>query len=160
MVSNETEVEKLPDSRNTGTFIGTDIAPDPEVGDPPDGGIKRIPPLASGSELGLEVGEPPGCSGGCTPLTFGHKADPSNGQAFLFHDGNKRVPSLATSNEPGTEVGEPPGYGGGCTPSVFGPKADPEVGEPPGNGQTSLFPDCGLRTAPSSGFGWRGISGA
>ena len=28
MVSNETEVDELPDSHNTGTFIGPDIVPD------------------------------------------------------------------------------------------------------------------------------------
>ena len=82
VTGNEPEVSEFPDSRSTSAFTGTDIIPDPEVGDPPDGGIKRVPPLASGSELGFEVGEPPGCSGGCTPLAFGHKADPSNGQAY------------------------------------------------------------------------------
>ena len=122
VTGNEAEMSEFPDSRSTSAFTGTDTVPDPEVGDPPDGGIKRVPPLAIGNEVGLGVGEPPGYGGGCTPSAFGHKADPSNGQASLFPDGNKRVPSLATSNEPGTEVGEPPGYGGGFSPSVFGPK--------------------------------------
>ena len=107
----------------------------------------------------MEWASPLATAVGAPPPAFGHKADPSNGQAYLFPDGNKRVPSLATSNEPGTEVGEPPGYGGGFSPSVFGSKADPEVAEPPGNGHISLFPYCKLRTAPSSGFGWRSNSG-
>ena len=56
---NEPEVSEFPDSRSTSAFMGTDIVPDPEVGDPPDGGIKRVPPLAIGNEVGLGVGEPP-----------------------------------------------------------------------------------------------------
>ena len=63
---NEPEVSEFPDSRSTSAFMGTDIVPDPEVGNPPDGCIKRVPFLTNGSELGLEVDEPPGCSGGCT----------------------------------------------------------------------------------------------
>ena len=78
---NEPEVSEFPDSRSTSAFMGTDIVPDPEVGDLSYGGIKRVPPLAIGNEVGLGVGEPPGYGGGCTPSAVGHKADPSNGQA-------------------------------------------------------------------------------
>ena len=73
---------------------------------------------------------------------------------------NKRVPSLAIDKEKSLEVGEPPGYGGECTPSAFGHKADPKKGEPPSNGQISLFVDCVLCTTPFFGFGWRSRSGA
>ena len=135
-------MSEFPDS--TSAFTGTDIVPDPEVGDPPDGGIKRVPPLAIGNEVGLGVGEPPGYGGGCIPSAGGHK----------------RVPFLAIANKLSLEVGEPPGYDGGYTSSVFGLKADPKEGEPPGNGPTPLLPDCGLCTTPSSGFSSKNGSGA
>ena len=45
VTGNEPEVSEFPDSRSTNAFTGTDIVPDPEVGDPPDGGIKLAPPL-------------------------------------------------------------------------------------------------------------------
>ena len=112
---NELEVSDFPDSRSTSAFTGTDIVPDPEVGDPSDSGIKRVPHLAIGNEVGLGVGEPPGYDGGCIPSAGGHK-DP---------------PPLAIANELGLGVGLPPGDCGGCTPSVSGPKANPKVGEPP-----------------------------
>ena len=74
--------------------------------------------------------------------------------------GNKHFLLLAIGNELDLIVGEPPGYGDGRTSLVFGLKADPEVGEPPGNDQPPPYPNYGLYTAPSSGFGWRSNSGA
>ena len=120
-------------------------------------GSKRVLLLAIGNELGLEVGKPPGYGDGRTPSVSGLKAGPEVGEPL---DDNKRVPFSAIDSKLGLKVGEAPGYDGGYTPSVFGHKADPEAGEPPGNGQTSLLPDCGLRAAPNSGFGWRSSSGA
>ena len=187
---NEPEVSEFPDSRSTSAFTGTDIVPDPEVGDPPDGGIKRVPHLAIGNEVGLGVGEPPGYDGGCIPLASGHKDSlplaiaielglgvglpPGDGGGCTPSvsglkaglevgeppGGHKRVPFLAIDNKLSLEVGEPPGYGGGYTSSVFGLKADPKEGEPPGNGPTPLLPDCGLFTTPSSGFSSKSGSGA
>ena len=91
--------------------MGTEIVPDPEVGDPLDGGIKRVPSLAIGNEVGLGVGDPPGYGGGCIPLASGHKDSPP----------------LAIANELGLGVGLPPGDGGGCTPSVSGLRAGLDV---------------------------------
>ena len=80
VTGNEPEVSEFPDSRSTSAFTGTDIIPDPEVGDPPDGGIKRAPPLAIGNEVGRGVGEPPCYGSGCTSSAFGHKADLEEGE--------------------------------------------------------------------------------
>ena len=127
---------------------------------------KRVSFSAIDDNLGLGVGEPPGYGGGCTLSVSGPKTNPEvgeppgSGQTSLLPDGSGRVSFLAIGNELGLEVGEPPGYGDGYTPSIFGHKADPKGGEPPGNGQASFFPDCGLCTTPSSGFGWKSGCGA
>ena len=52
---------------------------DPEV-DEPICDNKHVPFSAIDKELGLEVGEPPGFGGACTPSVFGHKADTEVGE--------------------------------------------------------------------------------
>ena len=114
---NEPEVSEFPDSRSTSAFMGTDIVPDPEVGDPPDGGIKRVPHLATGKKVGLGVGEPPGYGGGCTPTAFGLKADLEEGEPPKVI---KNSPLLATDKELSHGVGEPPGNSNESTSTVTG----------------------------------------
>jgi hypothetical protein len=68
-------------ARQEGRPIATGCELGPEVGEPPGDG-KEGAPMVTGGELGPEVGEPPG--------------------------GGKEGVSMLTGNEPGRKAGEPP----------------------------------------------------